>query len=70
MNYGKLELNIDRILKASPKIRFAKIWIFPRSNFNRYCNNNFCRLDTGLLCKLCYYLNLEIGDLITYRRPE
>lgn len=29
MNYGKLELNIDRILKASPKIRFAKIWIFP-----------------------------------------
>lgn len=31
MNYGKLELNIDRILKERgiSKNRFAKIWIFP-----------------------------------------
>lgn len=72
MNYGKLELNIDRILKESgiSKNQICKDLDIPRSNFNRYCNNNFCRLDTGLLCKLCYYLNLEIGDLITYKRPE
>ena len=72
MNYGKLELNIDRILKERgiSKNQICKDLDIPRSNFNRYCNNNFCRLDTGLLCKLCYYLNLEIGDLITYRRPE
>lgn len=72
MNYGKLELNIDRILKERgiSKNQICKDLDIPRSNFNRYCNNNFCRLDTGLLCKPCYYLNLEIGDLITYRRPE
>lgn len=71
MNYGKLELNIDRILKERgiSKNRFQRSG-YSQTNFNRYCNNNFCRLDTGLLCKLCYYLNLEIGDLITYRRPE
>ena len=26
-----------------------------RSNFNRYCRNEFQRLDANLICKLCNY---------------
>ncbi len=72
MNFGELEFNIEKILKEKgiSKNQVCKHLDIPRSNFNRYCKNDFQRLDAGLICKLCYYLNIELGDLITYRRPE
>ena len=70
MDYGRLELNIDRILKERgiSKNQICKDLDIPRTNFNRYCNNNFHRLDAGLICKLCHYLDIEVGELITYKR--
>lgn len=72
MDYGYLEFNIVRILeeKSISKNRICKDLDIPRTNFNRYCRNDFSRLDSGLICKLCSYLNIEVGDLITYHRPE
>ena len=56
MDYGRLELNIDRILKERgiSKNQICRDLDIPRTNFNRYCNNNFHRLDAGLICKLCH----------------
>jgi len=42
----------------------------PRTNFNKYCRDEFQRLDAGLLCKLCFYLEVDMGELIEYKRPE
>ena len=42
----------------------------PRANFNRYCRNDFQRIDANLICKLCFYLEVDVGDLIVYKRPE
>jgi putative transcriptional regulator len=72
MDYGRLELNIDRILKEKgiSKNQICKDMDIPRSNFNRYCRSEFQRLDAGLICKLCCYLDIEVGDLISYKRPE
>lgn len=72
MDYGRLEFNIDRIIKARgiSKNQICKALDIPRTNFNRYCNNEFQRLDAGLICKLCHYLDIEVGDLITYVKPE
>lgn len=72
MGYGKLTFQIERILKERniSKIRSAKIWTFPRSNFNRYCRNDFQRLDAGLICKLCWYLKVDVGQLIEYSEDE
>ncbi|WP_242996234.1 helix-turn-helix domain-containing protein [Faecalicatena orotica] len=38
----------------------------PRSNFNRYCRNEFQSLDANLICKLCDYFECEVGELICY----
>ncbi|MCP1103668.1 helix-turn-helix domain-containing protein [Aequitasia blattaphilus] len=38
----------------------------PRSNVNRYCRNEFQRLDANLICKLCNYLDCEVGELMVY----
>lgn len=72
MEYGTLSLRIDEILKEKgiSKNQICKDLDIPRTNFNRYCRNDFQRLDVGLICKLCSYLEIEIGELITYTPPS
>lgn len=72
MNYGTLSLNIERILKEKgiSKNKACKDLDIPRTNFNRYCHDEFQRLDSGLICKLCWYLDVEIGELISYNKPN
>lgn len=72
MNYGTLSLKIDDILKEKgiSKNQICKDLDIPRTNFNRYCRNEFQRLDVGLICKLCYYLEIEVEELITYNPPS
>lgn len=71
MDYGILFLRIDDILKAKgiSKNQVCKDLDIPRTNFNRYCRNEFQRLDVGLICKLCWYLNVEVSELIVYKKP-
>lgn len=38
-----------------------------RTNFNRYYNDEFQRIDANLLLKLCDYFNCEVGDLFEIR---
>lgn len=68
--YGRLHFNIERILKEKgiSKNQICKDLDIPRSNFNRYCRDEFQRIDSFLICKLCYYLEIDIATLITYIR--
>ena len=72
MEYGTLTLKIRDILteKGISKNQICKDLDIPRSNFNRYCRNEFQRLDVGLICKLCHYLNVDISELIKYNPPS
>ena len=56
MSYGKVVFHIDDILKEKgiSKNQICKDLNIPRTNFNRYCRNDFQRIDTGLVCKLCH----------------
>lgn len=71
-DFGKLELRINEILKEKhiSKNRICKEMDIPRANFNRYCRNDFQRIDANLICKLCYYLDVDVSELIVYKRPE
>ena len=72
MDHGKLSFNIEQILKERniSKNQICKDLEIPRTNFNRYCQNRFERIDAGLICKLCHYLDIDVGTLITYHSPE
>ena len=72
MDYGHLELRIEEILeeKGISKNRICKDLDIPRSNFNRYCRNEFQRIDAALLCKICFYLEIDISNLIKYVKPQ
>ena len=66
MNYGHLELRIEELLqeKGISKNTICKELDIPRSNFNRYCRNEFQRLDANLICKLCNYFECEMNEII------
>ena len=68
MNYGHLEMRIEELLKEKviSKNTICRDLDIPRANFNRYCRNEFQRIDANLVCKLCSYLDCEIGELIVY----
>lgn len=70
MEYGHLELHIEELLRERgiSKNKICKDCDIPRSSMNRYCKNQFQRLDALFICKLCCYLECEIQDLIEYVR--
>ena len=69
MEYGSLHFRISEILheRGISKNQICKELDIPRTNFNRYCRDDFQRLDSNLICKLCSYLEIPIGELIEYR---
>ena len=78
-NYGSLHLRINEILAEkgttvtldlADKNKICKDLDIPRSNFNRYCRDEFQRMDTNLICKLCDYLDVDISTLIEYKKPD
>ena len=70
--YGHIIMNIEQILKNKgiSKNKIFKELDIPRPNFNRYCKNSFQRIDANLICKLCYYLECNIEELVTYIPPQ
>lgn len=71
MEYGRLVLHIEELLRERgiSKNQICRDLEIPRSNFNRYCRNEFQRIDAALVCKLCAYLDVEIGELMEYQKP-
>lgn len=71
-DFGTVTLRIEEILneKGISKNQICKDLDLPRGNFNRYCRNDFQRIDAALLCKLCWYLDVEMSELLVYHRPE
>ena len=68
--YGSLTFCLEELLRERQisKNQLCKDLSIPRSNLNRYCRNDYQRLDAALLCKLCWYLDVDIGDLLKYEK--
>lgn len=64
-----LHIKIMELLqeKNISKTRICKDLDLQRGNFNRYCRDDFQRLDVYLVIKLCDYLNCDISDLLEIR---
>lgn len=71
-DYGTVKMNIVEILekRGISKTRICKDLDLPRPNFNKYCRNQFQRIDANLIAKLCCYLQCSVDELITYVPPK
>ena len=72
MKYGSLHMRINEILEENgiSKNKIYKDLDIPRTNFSKHCRDGVTRLDTGLICKLCWYFGITIGNLIEYKHTE
>lgn len=52
------------------KTRICKDLDLQRSNFNRYCRDDFQRVDCNLMIKLCDYFHCNIEDLLEIKESE
>ena len=61
-----IHLRIHELLKERgiSKNRVCKDLEVGRGNFNRYCRDEFQRIDANLLLKLCEYFQCDIKDLL------
>ena len=64
-----LHIRIIELLqeKVISKTRICKDLDFQRGNFNRYCRDEFQRVDANMIIKLCRYLDCTVGDLFEIR---
>ena len=64
-----LHIRINELLEEHniSKNRICKDLDLPRGNFNRYCRDDFQRIDANLIIKLCDYFKCEISDLLEIR---
>lgn len=71
-NMSHLHLRINELLKEHniSKNTICKDLDLPRGNFNRYCRDEFQRIDANLVCKLCEYFDCGIADLLEYIKDE
>ena len=64
-----IHLRITELLEERhiSKNKICKDIDVDRTNFNRYCKDDFQRIDANLLIKLCDYFHCNIADLIEIR---
>lgn len=67
MKYVHIRLNELLEEKGISKNRICKDLDQQRGNFNRYCRDDFQRIDANLIIKLCDYFGCTISDLLEIR---
>lgn len=67
-----IHIRINELLekKGISKNRICKDLDLPRGNFNRYCRDEFQRIDANLIIKLCNYFDCQIAELLEIREDE
>ena len=64
MKHVHMRLNELLIENDISKNRICKDLDLPRGNFNRYCRDDFQRIDANLIIKQCDYFDCTIEDLL------
>lgn len=64
MKHVHMRLNELLIENDISKNRICKELDLARGNFNRYCRDDFQRIDANLIIKLCDYFDCTIEDLL------
>ena len=67
MKYIHIRLNELMEENGISKNRICKDLDQQRGNFNRYCRDDFQRIDASLIIKMCDYFNCTISDLLEIR---
>lgn len=71
-DYGHFEIVIEDYLKRR---KISKNYLtenanLQRTQLNTYCKNKIKRLDLDVLARICYTLDCELADIVSYVKPR
>ncbi len=71
VNYGTVTCSIKKIMQERnlTKTQLAKRTGLHHIVLERYITGNIARYDGDVLAKLCYVLNCDLTDIISYNKP-
>ena len=72
IDYGKIRINLAQIM-AEQNISINKLACraeMQRTQLKQYIKNDIERADLAVLARLCYALDCDITDLLTYERID
>ena len=72
IEFGTIELHINELMKER-NISINKLSFraeMQRTQLKKYCRNEVQRVDLSVLSRLCYALDCDITDIITYIPPQ
>ena len=69
---GYFQITLDRYLKSNniSKNFLAEKAALQRTQLNNYCKNNIKRPDFDVLARICYALDCELADIVSYVKPQ
>jgi len=72
LDYGHFEIILGDYLKKSniSKNFLAKRANLQRTQLNTYCKNKIKRPDFDVLARICYALDCELADIVSYVKPD
>ena len=71
MKYVHIKIEELRKEKNISKEKICKALNLQRGNLNKYCRDDFKRIDANLIIKLCEFFDCGISDLLEIRdEPE
>lgn len=67
-----VHIRINELLQQHniSKTRICKDLDLQRGNLNKYCRDDFQRIDANLILKLCKYFNCSVGELLEIRNDS
>lgn len=67
-----LHIRIEELLqdRGISKTKICKALDLQRGNFNRYCRDDFQRIDANLIIKLCDYFSCDINELLEIKEHD
>ena len=67
-----LHLRINELLEENKisKTKICRDLNLQRGNFNRYCRDDFQRVDANLIVKLCEYFDCDISKLLELKEEN
>lgn len=71
-DYGHFQITLDEYLKKNniSKNYLAENAALQRTQLNNYCKNNIKRPDFDVLARICYALDCELADIVSYVKPQ
>ena len=71
LNYGKAQYNLKKIIdeKGISLRQIAKEINIPYNMIEKYYADNIQRIDLKIMTRLCFYLDVDYGDIFSYTPP-